>query len=221
MAKVPKGYYRGPDGQLYPWTPQMLQSAGRPSGPLPHQQDVAASPAGPPVERKPWYKQLPVWAWALIGGAFLVVAIGALASPEEPEEVSSTSETTAERTSTTAGATSTTERETTTTTAAPTTTVPPETVSQSNARSMAADYLRYTAFSRSGLIDQLKFEGFSEEDAAFGVDALNVDWNDQAAQMAAQYLDYSSFSRSGLINQLVFEGFSQAEAEYGVSTTGL
>ncbi len=95
------------------------------------------------------------------------------------------------------------------------------TVSQQNARAKAAEYLDFTAFSRSGLIDQLEYEGFSEGDAAFGIDALNVDWNEQAARMAAKYLDFTAFSRSGLIEQLVYEGFTQEQAEYGVSTTGL
>ena len=99
--------------------------------------------------------------------------------------------------------------------------MPSETLSQQNARQMAADYLDYTAFSRTGLIKQLEFEGFTQADAAYGVDALFVDWNEQAAKMAAQYLDYTSFSRSGLVGQLVYEGFTQAQAEYGVSTTGL
>jgi hypothetical protein len=65
------------------------------------------------------------------------------------------------------------------------------------------------------------FEGFTQGDATYGVDALNVDWNEQAAKKAAEYLDYSAFSHSGLVEQLVFEGFTQAQAEYGVSTTGL
>jgi hypothetical protein len=99
--------------------------------------------------------------------------------------------------------------------------VPAETVSQTNARQKAADYLDYTSFSRSGLIDQLLYEGFSTEDATYGVDALGVDWMAQAAGKAADYLEYTSFSHSGLIDQLLYEGFSQAEAEYGVSTTGL
>lgn len=99
--------------------------------------------------------------------------------------------------------------------------MPPETVSQSNAREKAADYLSFTSFSRTGLIQQLEFEGFSTEDATYGVDALGVDWNEQAALKAAEYLEFTSFSRSGLIDQLVFEGFTQTEAEYGVSTTGL
>jgi hypothetical protein len=98
---------------------------------------------------------------------------------------------------------------------------PGETVSQTNAREKAADYLAYSSFSRTGLIDQLEFEGFIEADAVYAVDALDVDWNEQAAEKAADYLDHSSFSRTGLIDQLEFEGFTPAQAEYGVGTTGL
>ena len=96
-----------------------------------------------------------------------------------------------------------------------------ETVSQSNARKSATTYLKYSSFSRTGLIGQLEFEGFSTSDATYGVDAQNADWNAQAAKSAKSYLKYSSFSRIGLIDQLVFEGFTQTQAEYGVSTTGL
>jgi hypothetical protein len=96
-----------------------------------------------------------------------------------------------------------------------------ETVSQANAREKASDYLDTSAFSRSGLIDQLEFEGFETADATYGVDALTVDWNEQAAKKAADYLDTSSFSRSGLIDQLEFEGFTTEQATYGVSQTGL
>lgn len=85
----------------------------------------------------------------------------------------------------------------------------------------AQDYLDYSSFSRSGLIDQLEFEGFSTQDATAAVDSLNVNWNEQAALKAQEYLDYSSFSRSGLIDQLVFEGFTQSQAQYGVSQVGL
>ncbi len=126
-----------------------------------------------------------------------------------------------ESTTTKAPTTTTTKAPTTTTTAAPTTTVPPETAGQRNARRSAENYLDLTAFSRSGLIKQLEFEGFSNEDAVYGVDHVAVDWNEQAAKSAANYLELTSFSRSGLVEQLLFEGFTQAEAEYGVSTTGL
>jgi SOS response regulatory protein OraA/RecX len=94
-------------------------------------------------------------------------------------------------------------------------------VSQRNARQKAGEYLSFMAFSRSGLIRQLEYEGFSNADATYGVDANYVDWNQQAAAKAADYLSMMSFSRSGLIAQLLYEGFSQAQADYGVSTTGL
>jgi SOS response regulatory protein OraA/RecX len=90
-----------------------------------------------------------------------------------------------------------------------------ENVNQSNARKKAASYLSYSAFSRSGLIKQLEFEGFSNADANYGADAQNADWNKQAVKKAANYLSYSAFSRSGLIKQLEFEGFSNSEATFG------
>ena len=96
-----------------------------------------------------------------------------------------------------------------------------QTISQSNAHQKAESYLGISSFSRKGLIEQLVYEGFTQADATYGVDALNADWNEQAAKKAASYLSISSFSRSGLIDQLVYDGFTQAQAAYGVSTTGL
>ena len=96
-----------------------------------------------------------------------------------------------------------------------------ETVSQQNARQMAKDYLKYTAFSRQGLIKQLEFEGFSNSDAVYGVDYHDTNWKEQAAKCAKSYLDYSAFSRKGLIEQLEYEGFTYEQAVYGVDSTGL
>jgi hypothetical protein len=95
-----------------------------------------------------------------------------------------------------------------------------ETIGQKNARESAESYLDFSAFSRQGLIDQLEFEEFSTEDAEYAVDAVDVDWKEQAAKSAESYLEFSSFSREGLIDQLVFEGFTQEEAEYGVTAVG-
>lgn len=97
---------------------------------------------------------------------------------------------------------------------------PTLTLSQRQAIGQAESYLDYTAFSRSGLIGQLEYEGFSTEDATFAVDNIEVDWNAQAAASAQSYLDYSSFSRSGLIDQLLYEGFTPEQAEYGVTAVG-
>lgn len=95
------------------------------------------------------------------------------------------------------------------------------TISQQNAKGKASDYLKFTAFSRTGLIDQLVFEKFSAEDATWAVDHMTIDWNDQAAKKAKDYLKFTSFSRPGLVDQLLFEGFTPEQAEYGASTTGL
>ncbi|MBB1514046.1 Ltp family lipoprotein [Tessaracoccus sp. MC1627] len=91
-------------------------------------------------------------------------------------------------------------------------------VSQTQAVRQAESYLEFAAFSRSGLIKQLEFEGFSNADATFAVDAIQVDWMAQAISKADDYLSYSAFSRTGLIEQLEFEGFTSEQATHGVDS---
>ena len=95
------------------------------------------------------------------------------------------------------------------------------TISQQNALRKAADYLDFSAFSRTGLIGQLEYEKYSTVDATWAVDRVTVDWNEQAALKAKDYLEFTSFSRSGLFDQLIYEGYTPAQAEYGVSQSGL
>lgn len=102
-----------------------------------------------------------------------------------------------------------------------TTTKPTTSFSQRNALNKANDYLDYTAFSRSGLIKQLEFEGFSNADATWAADNCGADWNEQAYKKAKEYLDFTSFSHSSLVDQLEYEGFSSEQAEYGASKAGL
>lgn len=97
---------------------------------------------------------------------------------------------------------------------------PQLTLGQQNAISKAQDYLSFMPFSRKGLIEQLKFEGFTSGEAKFAVDYISPDWNEQAAAKAQEYLDIMAFSRQGLIEQLMFEGFSRKQAEYGVKAVG-
>jgi hypothetical protein len=96
-----------------------------------------------------------------------------------------------------------------------------ETINQLNARKKAASYLSISPFSRSGLISQLEFEGFSNADATYGADSQKANWKAQAAKAAQNYLKLTAFSRSGLIDQLVFEGYTLEEATFGVDSTGL
>lgn len=135
---------------------------------------------------------------------------------------------------TTTGTTSITTTETTTvtttvattaTTTAPTTqttTKAKETVTlgMQNALKSAKNYLSFMAFSYNGLIDQLKYEQYSDEEAIYAAENCGADWNEQAAKSAENYLSIMSFSRGELIDQLIYEGFTQQQAEYGVSAVG-
>jgi hypothetical protein len=95
------------------------------------------------------------------------------------------------------------------------------TVSEENAIRSAESYLETMAFSHSGLVNQLEYEGFTTEEATLAADTVTVDWNEQAAKSAESYLETMPFSRTELINQLEYEGFTTAQATYGVDQTGL
>ena len=89
-----------------------------------------------------------------------------------------------------------------------------------NATRKAKEYLNVMSFSRQGLIEQLEFEGFSNEASVYAVDNITVDWNEQCAKKAEEYLNVMSFSREGLYEQLAFEGFSDEQIQYGLSAVG-
>ena len=97
---------------------------------------------------------------------------------------------------------------------------------QRNAYRTANDYIAMSGFSREGLIDQLSSdagEGYELADATVAVDALDADWNEQAARSARSYLEMSGFPCKGLIDPLsssAGEKFSRSEAEYGAQQAG-
>lgn len=97
---------------------------------------------------------------------------------------------------------------------------PSPTTGEKNALRSAREYLSFSAFSYTGLIKQLEYEGYSTEEATYAADNCNANWNEQAAKSAKEYLDVSSFSRQELINQLIYEGYTQEQAEYGVTQNG-
>lgn len=127
---------------------------------------------------------------------------------KEEEEQSNTNSTTSSSSSTTTPSTS-----SNASTSSPTT-------GEKNALRSAREYLSFSAFSYTGLINQLEYEGYSTEEATYAADNCNANWNEQAAKSAKEYLDMSSFSRQELINQLIYEGYTQEQAEYGVTRNG-
>lgn len=94
------------------------------------------------------------------------------------------------------------------------------TTGERNALDKARDYLDFMAFSYSGLVEQLEYEGFLHSEAVYGADNCGADWYEQAALKAADYLEFMPFSRSGLIEQLEYEGFTHDQAVYGAEQNG-
>lgn len=127
---------------------------------------------------------------------------------KEEEEQSNTNSTTSSSSSTTTPSTSS------------NASTPSPTTGEKNALRTAREYLSFSAFSYTGLIKQLEYEGYSTEEATYAADNCNANWNLQAAKSAKEYLDISSFSRQGLIDQLIYEGYTQEQAEYGVTQNG-
>ncbi len=90
-----------------------------------------------------------------------------------------------------------------------------------NAIREARDYLDSDAFSYKELTEQLIFDGFSAEDAEYGVQNCGADWSMQAAKAAGNCLDTEACSYESLKRQLVDEElFTQEQAEYGVQNCG-
>lgn len=99
-------------------------------------------------------------------------------------------------------------------------TEPQATTGEKNALRSAQSYVELMGFSRSGLIEQLEYEGYSNAEAVYGADHCGADWYEEAAESAASYLDVMSFSKTGLIEQLEYEGFTHDQAVYGVEQNG-
>lgn len=106
------------------------------------------------------------------------------------------------------------------TTASATTTQTTETIGMKNAVKKAKSYLNFTAFSYTGLIKQLEYEGFTHDEAVYGADNSGADWKEQAYKKGMSYLDFMAFSRDGLIDQLEYEGFTEEEIEYAITKIG-
>jgi hypothetical protein len=202
------GWYNDPSGQASHqsyWDGSSWTGATRPDPGIaksPSTSPVAV--AKPPVYKRGWFIALVV----VLGVGFVGAAL--------------TEDTPTANTEPRASSDNTQSRASSDDTEAPTTAIPaPEsqfTRSEENAVRSAESYLSFSAFSRSGLIDQLEFEGYTNAEATLAVDYLDGDWNEQAALSAESYLDFAAFSESGLIDQLEFEGFTSDQATSGVNS---
>ena len=94
------------------------------------------------------------------------------------------------------------------------------TAGEQNALKSAKNYLSFSAFSYTGLIKQLEYEGYTNAEATYAANNCGANWNEQALKSAKNYLSFSAFSYSGLIGQLQYEGFTPSEATFGVDNCG-
>ena len=245
-GSTPPGWYPDHEGITRWWdgTAWTEHTQGAPTTPMPQQDGALAEKKGSGIPKAVWIIAGIVGlllSLCLIGGLIALVASSdesgdglsgttsssTSASTTSPSE--STSETTTESTSSTSTPTSSSSSasETSETSEEPAQESSEDeesgegSVSQQNALRSAESYIEFSSFSRQGLIDQLKFEGYSTQDATYAVDAVDVDWMEQAARSAKEYLEYSPFSRQGLIDQLEYEGFTPEQARHGVDEAGL
>ena len=86
----------------------------------------------------------------------------------------------------------------------------------------AKSYIECSSFSKKGLYQQLTSEygeGFTDEEAQYAIDNLDVDYKEEALESAKSYIECSSFSKDGLYQQLTSEygeQFTDEEAQYAI-----
>lgn len=68
------------------------------------------------------------------------------------------------------------------------------------AKAKAESYLNSSAFSYTGLIDQLEYNGFSESEAKYGADNCGADWKEQALKKAKSSIIGGEHKMKGLID---------------------
>ena len=94
-------------------------------------------------------------------------------------------------------------------------------VEQQECIQSAESYIDSGGYSKKGLITQLKYEGFSTEEAKYAVEHIGANWMNEAAESAESYMDSGGYSKKSLTDQLLYEGFTKAEAAHGVKSVGL
>lgn len=85
------------------------------------------------------------------------------------------------------------------------------------ASSKANEFMPWIATSKKGLVGQLKYNGFTTEEAECGVNLNDFDWNDQAKRCGKSYLRSGTFSQKTLASQLKHEGFTPDQIEYAIT----
>lgn len=87
---------------------------------------------------------------------------------------------------------------------------------QTDAAQRATDYLTYFTMSRQGIIDQMIFDGYDEQESAAAVDKLDVNWDEVAVRKAALYRTAFPMTEKRLTYQLRYDGFTEEQTARAV-----
>ena len=100
------------------------------------------------------------------------------------------------------------------------------------AKMCATEYMEYMSFSYKGLVVQLKFEGFTDEEAEFGAaelyggtsdpenEAYKAIENENALEQAKELLEDEGYSHSRLIKELEEKSYSNDASTYAADNCG-
>ena len=86
-----------------------------------------------------------------------------------------------------------------------------------NAIESAEAYSNVFAYSKKELIEQLKYDGFSEDIAECAAKSINANWKENCVRSAHSYLEITSYSKEELIHQLDYVGFTAEEIDYAMN----
>ncbi len=89
-----------------------------------------------------------------------------------------------------------------------------------DALAAAKDYLSNMSFSAEELVDLLKLDGYTDEEARSAVDNCGADWKEQALSEAKEFVSSLALSHTGLIEQLEQNEYTAEEAAYAADNCG-
>ncbi len=81
----------------------------------------------------------------------------------------------------------------------------------------AVFYVKYMDMSYQGLYEQLRYEGFSDVEARYGITNCGADWSQECYDCACSYLRYFRLTESQLRSLLRKEKFTEYQIDYAIN----
>lgn len=78
-------------------------------------------------------------------------------------------------------------------------------------------YVKYLDMSYEGLYDQLRYEGYTDVEARYGISNCGADWSQECYDCACSYLRYFRMTESQLRSQLKYEKFTDYQINYAIN----